>query len=232
MESEHFQMRNNNFFNNNNQNFKNALLERLQLISNKLISERNKEINNKRFNKNNIFLNNENYNNFGGENTNNNINKINNVQNNNNSMEIEEDYLSTQNTSFNTNYNNNNINQQQQNYDEITLNLCIEKILKLFSDDIDLYNLESLNNNHLSLCPICSFPLIAFNNVVVCVRGCIKLDIKTNKFNENYTLENFVDDYKSILRTHPYCGGNVTFLDFEDENRLEIYCSKCFNNLF
>jgi hypothetical protein len=147
-------------------------------------------------------------------------------------MEIEDDYVSTQNTSFNTNYNNNNINNQQQNYDEITLNLCIEKILKLFSDDIDLYNLESLNNNHLSLCPICSFPLIAFNNVVVCVRGCIKLDIKTNKFNENYTLENFVDDYKSILRTHPYCGGNVTFLDFEDENRLEIYCSKCFNNLF
>ena len=183
MESEHFQMRNNNFYNNNNQNFKNALLERLQLISNKLISERNKEINNKRFNKNYNFLNNENYNNFGGEN-NNNINKINNIQANNNSMEIEEDYVSTQNTSFNTNYNNNNINQQQ-NYDEITLNLCIEKILKLFSDDIDLYNLESLNNNHLSLCPICNFPLIAFNNVVVCVRGCIKLDIKTNKFNEN-----------------------------------------------
>ena len=90
------------------------------------------------------------------------------------------------------------------------------------------FEIENLNNNHISSCPICSYPVLSIGGIVTCVSGCFEYKIPNEYFNENYSLDNFMDELMGIRKEHLMCESQFEVLLFQD--RIMIYCVKCFNN--
>ena len=130
-------------------------------------------------------------------------------------------------------YSNNKKNMQIDDLssNEINLDEYVENILIKFKDNIDEYVYQSINDYHISFCPKCSNPVLAIGNYVICCNKCFKFEINSDCFNENFTLDNLMDNYLQILKQHSQCNSEITVLYFE-KNNVILVCSKCLNNLF
>ena len=114
---------------------------------------------------------------------------------------------------------------------EINLDLYIENIMNNFKENIEEYIYHSLSDYHISFCPKCINPVLAIGNYVICCNKCFKFEINSDCFNENFTLDNLMDNYLQILKQHSQCNSDITVLYFE-KNNVILVCSKCLNNLF
>lgn len=103
------------------------------------------------------------------------------------------------------------------------------------ADKIKYESLEFPKKNQyiFSTCFICQYPVIAYENKVLCVNNCFKYDVNTNIFNENFTLDNFNEDYKIFCKNHWMCLGEVKLLSI-DVNLKKAYflCEVCRNSTF
>ena len=86
------------------------------------------------------------------------------------------------------------------------------------------------NKNHykFSLCFICHYPVIAYEDKVICVNGCFKFDVKTSIFNDDYTLDNFSEDYYKFCQEHLLCNGDVKLISIDSDEKTAIFkCDIC-----
>ena len=125
---------------------------------------------------------------------------------------------------------NNKMEEDPMNSNEIVLDSYIKKIMLLYNNEDTKINfeIENLNNNHISSCPICSYPVLSIGGIVTCVSGCFEYKIPNEYFNENYSLDNCMDELMGIRKEHLMCESQFEVLLFQD--RIMIYCVKCFNN--
>ena len=89
--------------------------------------------------------------------------------------------------------------------DNLVLSEYFDKILALFeSDKINSreYELEVCMNSNISVCPICSYPVILTSNKVICMNLCIEYFVNSNIFNENFSLDNFIDLLAETYKNH------------------------------
>ncbi len=94
-----------------------------------------------------------------------------------------------------------------------------------------------------SFCFNCQNPVVACDDKVICINftifnhfyfickndnGCYKLDIETDEFNDNYTLDKFLDEYREFSSDHLLCNGDIIpiYVDNEAENAFFL-CTKC-----
>ena len=86
------------------------------------------------------------------------------------------------------------------------------------------------NKEHykFSLCFICHYPVIAYEDKVICVKGCFKFDVKTSVFNDDYTLDNFSEDYYEFCQEHLLCNGGVKIVSIDKDEKTAIFkCDIC-----
>lgn len=124
----------------------------------------------------------------------------------------------------------NNMEQDKMDDDEIIVDKYLKKIRQEFSDQ-NLkyeYELKALTDNHISFCPICFYPVLSIGNIVTCVNSCFEFQISKDYFNNNYTLDNFMDEFMSIRRAHMNCNSEINYFLFQD--KIMLYCVKCFKN--
>ena len=115
--------------------------------------------------------------------------------------------------------------------DNLELSDYFDKILTLFESDKIIsreYELEVCLNSNISVCPICSYPVILASNKVICMNLCFEYFVNSNIFNQNFTLDNFVDLYAETYRNHRHCLNFVNFEMLYFESEVSLICGKCF----
>ena len=111
---------------------------------------------------------------------------------------------------------------------DINVDEYLEQLLQLYNTEDGKYSFEiqSLTDYTISICPKCNFPVVSIGNIVTCIKGCIKFnDVDKSIFSKHYTMDNFVDEYIQTGKEHKECNSNVNLMTFED--RIWFYCEKC-----
>ena len=124
----------------------------------------------------------------------------------------------------------NSMEQDTMDNDEIIVDNYLKKISQEFSDE-NLkyeYELKALTDNHISFCPICFYPVLSIANIVTCVNNCFEFHISKEYVNNNYTLDNFMDEFMNIRKEHMNCNSEINYFLFQD--KIMLYCVKCFKN--
>lgn len=134
-------------------------------------------------------------------------------------------------SSLTPNRNNNFMQLDDLSSNEINLDSYVDNIMNNFKENIEEYIYHSLNDYHISFCPKCSNPVLSIGNYVICCNKCFRFEINSECFNEQFTLDNLMDNYLQILKQHSKCNSDITVLYFEKKN-VVLMCSKCLNNLF
>ena len=105
----------------------------------------------------------------------------------------------------------------------------INKIKNLYENGT--YNAYIANNNYynFSICRFCKAPVVFKCEKVFCVNKCFETTVANNSFNENYSLDNFMEQYYNYYLRHINCGDkNLTTLYVEKATgSAEFLCNKC-----
>ena len=86
------------------------------------------------------------------------------------------------------------------------------------------------NKNHykFSFCFFCHYPVIVYEDKVICVNGCFKYDVKTSLFNDDYTLDNFIEQYHEFCQEHLLCNGDIKLISIDSDEKIPIFkCDIC-----
>ena len=127
---------------------------------------------------------------------------------------------------------NNNIGQNNNN--EVFIDDYIKKIKEIHKDknEYDNYVLENGFYN-FSTCPFCREPALFFLEKVLCFNKCFITAVASNSFDENYTLDNFIEQYKNYYSNHLNCKADLITLYIDKESKIaEFLCSKCERDIF
>ena len=92
----------------------------------------------------------------------------------------------------------------------------INKIKNLYENGT--YNAYIAKNNYynFSICRFCKAPVVFKCEKVLCVNKCFETTVANNSFNENYSLDNFMEQYYNYYLRHINCGDkNLTTLYVE-----------------
>lgn len=125
------------------------------------------------------------------------------------------------------NYNNNSYDEK-----DLTVQQYREEIKKKFDDDPIYFESMNEENNKYHyrhcFCFFCHFPAFAYKDEVTCINKCFNMKIRTDEFDDNYTLTNFLDDHYNFYSDHFECGGEIIPM-FIDEKTREPYfiCNVC-----
>ncbi len=112
-----------------------------------------------------------------------------------------------------------------------SINDFISNIWDLFQNNYHEFQNEIFGikeNINLSICPICNNPVIAFKNKVFCINNCFNFLIPTKCFCEKFTLENLMDKFLEVIRSHIECNSDIIPIYFE-KGYIILGCQKCFN---
>jgi len=114
----------------------------------------------------------------------------------------------------------------------ISFNEYISYIRQNFKENPLEYESIDMTNNKkhykFSICFICQNPVIACEDKVICVNRCFKFNIKTNIFNDDYTLDNFNEQYYEFCKEHMLCLGDVKLIYIDPEVKKAFFiCEIC-----
>ena len=115
---------------------------------------------------------------------------------------------------------------------DLTVEQYREYIKKKYEDDPLYFEAMDEENNKYHyrhcFCFFCHYPAFVYKNVVTCISKCYNMKIRTDEFDDNYTLTNFLDDHYYFYTDHYECGGNIIPM-FIDERNKEPYfiCDVC-----
>lgn len=83
--------------------------------------------------------------------------------------------------------------------------------------------------SRVGICPKCESVVVLGDYSLRCYKTndlncdsfekpCFYISESYKYFNDDFTLDNFLDLYRSEMKEHPSCSGNIVILDFENEN--------------
>lgn len=113
----------------------------------------------------------------------------------------------------------------------------IEKIKDKYNKNPIFFDNMNANNNKyfylFSFCFFCQNPVVACEDKVICTNGCYKLDVKTEEFNENYSLDKFLDEYNDFCSNHLLCNGDIIPIYVDNDSQSSFFiCTKCDQETF
>jgi hypothetical protein len=114
----------------------------------------------------------------------------------------------------------------------ISLNEYISYIKQDFKENpLEYQSIDMTNNTKhykFSICFMCQYPVIACEDKVMCVNRCFKFNIKTNIFNDDYTLDNFNEEYYEFCKEHILCLGDIKLIYIDTETKKAFFiCEIC-----
>ena len=116
-------------------------------------------------------------------------------------------------------YNNNNV----------FIDEYIIKIKEIYKDKDSYYHfIEENGAYNFSECPFCGEPSIYIFGRVLCINKCFMTSVSSRTFNNNYTLSNFIEQYRDYYSKHLNCGENLATLYVDEQSKCaEFLCLKC-----
>ena len=129
---------------------------------------------------------------------------------------------------INSNNNNNNINNNEPK-GEVFIDDYIKLIKEIYQDKNNYFNYISQKGFYnFSNCPFCKGPAFFILERVLCINKCFMTTVADDSFDENYTLDNFIEQYKEYYLKHLKCGDNLMTLYVDKEAKCaEFICYKC-----
>ena len=114
----------------------------------------------------------------------------------------------------------------------ISFNEYISYIKQNFKENPLEYESIDVTNNKkhykFSICFIYHNPVIAWEDKVIWVNRCFKFNVKTNIFNDDYTLDNFNEQYYEFCKEHMLCLGDVKRIYIDPEVKKAFFiCEIC-----
>ena len=129
---------------------------------------------------------------------------------------------------YNNRLKNSNIDVNNLNNDFL-IEDYINKIKKLYENGT--YNAYIAKNNYynFSICRFCKAPVVFKCEKVLCVNKCFETTVANNSFDENYSLDNFMEQYYNYYLRHINCGDKnlVTIYVEKSTGSAEFLCNKC-----
>ena len=226
---------NNNFFlynNNNNINNNNLKSMKYQLVTHdnlfnsniKSLPQFNFQINNSEpnhfFNKRNILSEDEDYNKYKEE-------KHKEIMNNQKKQRFLQNFRKKI-----EEFKNNKANYPIDDNSEVFIDDYIKKIKEIYQDQYSYYDyIEENGSYNFSQCPFCRYPAVFILDRVLCINKCFMTNVGKNSFDNNYTLSNFIEQYKDYYSNHLNCKSDLTTLYIDMESKCaEFLCLKCQKN--
>ena len=174
-----------------------------------------------------------------------NYDKLNNLNNKKYNMDIdyEKQYkeqryrqmaINQSNMRFKNNYEN-KIKKSQSNWSNLTENgevFIDEYINRIKEIHKDSNNYEAFKQRNeyfnFSSCPFCKGPAFFKFERVTCINKCFMTAVCKDSFDENYTLDNFMEQYQDYYLKHRDCGSSLLTLYVDKESKCaEFLCLKC-----
>lgn len=107
---------------------------------------------------------------------------------------------------------------------------------KYKEDPVYFESMNKTNNIYhylFSLCFFCQHPVVACDDKVVCVNGCYNMDVKTREFNNDYTLDKFLNDHYDFTSDHLICNGDIIPVYVDNEEQYAFFiCTVCDKKVF
>ena len=113
---------------------------------------------------------------------------------------------------------------------EVFIDDYINRIKEIYTDRDSYYALIEQNGPYnFSQCPFCNAPCVFYLDKILCINKCFMTTVGSNTFNENYTLSNFMEQYKNYYYpNHLNCKADLITLYVDKESKCaEFLCSKC-----
>ena len=96
--------------------------------------------------------------------------------------------------------------------------------------------IDKTNNKYyyrFGFCLFCHHLAFVYKDRVMCVSKCIDYNIKTDEFDETYTLENFIDELYYFSTNHYECNGNIIPMFIDDVKKEAFFiCTACDKETF
>ena len=133
---------------------------------------------------------------------------------------------------INNNKNNISSNYNNNTNEEVFIDEYINKVKENYQDKNNYYNFIEQNGDYnFSLCPFCDSPVIYKFERVLCINKCFITAVPEDTFDKNYTLSNFMEQYKEYYSKHLKCKGDLMTLYVDKESKCaEFLCYKCEKN--
>ena len=164
----------------------------------------------------------------------NNKNKFNREENFNKSYKEEKykDLINSQKKlRFIKNYGNKikEMNYTKNDNNDVFIDEYIMKIKEIYQDKDSYYDYINRNGFYnFSECPFCGAPAIFIFGKILCINKCFMTTVSDDTFDQNYTLSNFIEQYKDYYSKHLNCKSDLITLYVDMESKCaEFLCSKC-----
>ena len=120
---------------------------------------------------------------------------------------------------------------------ELTVEQFFKAIKRKYEDDPVYFEMIDETNNkyyyRFGFCLFCHHLAFAYKDRVMCVNKCIDYNIKTDEFDETYTLENFLDELYYFSTNHYECNGNIIPMFIDDVKKEAFFiCTACDKETF
>ena len=127
--------------------------------------------------------------------------------------------------------NQNNLNLNNSN-EEVFIDDYIKLIKEIYQDKNNYLNyIAQRGFYNFSSCPFCGDPVVFICDRVLCVNKCFRTSVASETFDENYTLDNFMEQYRNYYSRHLNCKDDLMTLYVDKESKCaEFLCYKCEKN--
>ena len=115
---------------------------------------------------------------------------------------------------------------------ELSFEQYIEYLKKKFEEDpLQFENMDETNNKYyyrFSFCFFCHHIAFAYKDQISCFNRCCTMQVRTDEFNENYTLSNFLESHYEFYYDHIECNGEIIPI-YINKKKKEPYfiCDVC-----
>lgn len=122
----------------------------------------------------------------------------------------------------------------EEGFDEegMLLSVYFDRVLSLFEESEEEYQMEVSQDSNVSVCPMCYYPVIKTSKKILCLNLCYEYEIPPFMFHSGFTLDNFIDILGRTYQDHRQCliksGERLEIIMFEDD--AHIICGKCFKD--
>ena len=132
---------------------------------------------------------------------------------------------------FIKNYGNKIKNQKYSENDNkyVFIDEYIKKIKEIYEDKDSYYDYINRNGFYIfSQCPFCGAPAVYILERILCINKCFITTVSEDTFNQNYTLSNFIEQYKDYYSKHLNCKSELITLYVDMESKCaEFLCMGC-----
>ena len=125
--------------------------------------------------------------------------------------------------------NDSNIINKPKKEEDIFVDDYIKLVKEKYEDINNYYNfIVQRGFYNFSICPFCGDPAVFNFQKVLCINKCFVTNVADDTFDENYTLDNFMEQYKEFYSKHLNCKADLMTLYVDKEGKCAMFlCCKC-----